>query len=196
MDLNDPEVLQAIPSLTSLFSDTDFVANVQRKLQDEIDEKIGKERLPSLTDRSDMSYTEAVINEVLRYSTLTQFAAFHSATEDVHFRGYFIPKDTMVITNLYSAHFDEDVWDEPYRFSPERFLDSNGKFQRNENLIPFSSGKRACIGESLSRIELFLFITSLFQVFTVSAEDKLPTLDPVVGLTLSPVPFKARFQIR
>jgi cytochrome P450 len=169
---------------------------VQEKMQDEIDYVVGKRRHPSLTDRSSMPYTEAVIHEVLRFSTIVPFGIFHATTEDVNFHGFFIPKDTMIIPNLYSAHFDEAVWGDPENFRPERFIDENGKFKKNENLLAFSTGKRVCLGEGLARDELFLFAVSIFQTFTVTAAGKLPDLEPHVGFTLSPKPFEVIFMKR
>jgi cytochrome P450 len=169
---------------------------VQEKLQDEIDCVVGKRRHPSLTDRSSMPYTEAVIHEVLRFSSIIPFGIFHATTEDVNFHGFFIPKDTMIIPNYYSAHFDEAAWGDPENFRPERFIDEYGKFKKNENLLAFSTGKRVCLGEGLARDELFLFTVNLFQTFTATAAGKLPDLEPHVGFTLSPKPFKVNFTKR
>ncbi|CAG7732710.1 unnamed protein product, partial [Allacma fusca] len=92
---------------------------VQEKLQDEIDRVVGRERLPNLSNRSSMPYTEAVINESMRFSTIIPFSIFHKVSEDIEFHGYSIPKDTMIAPNFYTAHFDEDVWGDPHNFRPE-----------------------------------------------------------------------------
>ena len=45
----------------------------------------------------------------------------------------------------------EDTWKDPQRFDPERFLDGEGRFKKDERVIPFSTGKRQCPGEGVAR---------------------------------------------
>lgn len=56
------------------------------------------------------------------------------------FRGYTIPKGTVILPNLWSVHRDPALWDDPDRFNPERFLDDNGKLLKKECFIPFGIG--------------------------------------------------------
>ncbi|CAG7724125.1 unnamed protein product [Allacma fusca] len=156
----------------------------------------GHERLPTLSDRPFMKYTEAVLNEVMRFSSMFPLSLFHSATEDVEFHGYHIPKDTIIMPNLYCAHFGERVWGDPQNFRPERFLDVNGNIKKFDSFIPFSTGKRVCLGESLARDELFLFSTHLFQKFNVMPNNTLPNLEPSVGVVLIPRPFEVLLKLR
>ena len=94
-----------------------------------------------------MPYTECVILEVLRYSAIVPLGGFHSTTEDVMLEGYLIPKDTFVVPNSYAALHDP-VWGDPDNFRPERFILSDGSVNRHhEAHIPFSTGKRICLGE-------------------------------------------------
>ncbi|KFP78376.1 Cytochrome P450 2J1, partial [Apaloderma vittatum] len=71
---------------------------------------------------------------------------------------------TILLTNLTSVMFDKDEWETPDTFNPEHFL-KDGRFWKRESFIPFSIGKRACLGELLARSELFLFFTALLQKF-------------------------------
>src|SRR5437868_4098343 len=112
-----------------------------------------------------MPYTEAVIAETLRYSSLTPMGVFHTTMEDVEFHGYSIPKGTIVMPNQFYVHHDPKVWGDPMNFRPERFLTSEGTFKKHEALIPFSIGRRQCLGEALARDSLFLFATNLFQKY-------------------------------
>lgn len=88
-----------------------------------------------------MPYVEAVLHEVLRFCNIVPLGIFRATSQDANVNGYTIPKGTMVITNLYSVHFDEKYWNDPGVFSPQRFLDSQGNFVRREAFLPFSLGK-------------------------------------------------------
>jgi len=143
-----------------------------------------------------MPYTEAVMYEVLRFSSILGVGLLHKALEDTEFHGYTIPKDSYILANLHLSHHSPEYWDEPEVFRPERFLvtgeDGQIKVQRNENLMPFSVGKRACLGESLARDEFFLFLTTIYQRFDVNLDpnSEKPDLEPPNSLLSRPKPFK------
>ena len=167
---------------------------VQEKLHLELDRVIGRHRLPDLEDKKSLPFLEATITEILRISSVGPFALPHKAIVDTTLQGYHIPKDTTVIVNLWSLHHDPDIWDDPNDFKPQRFLDDDGNFvpPRADLFLPFSGGRRVCIGESLARIELFLVLARLLHSFKFENPPAcdLPTLKPIVALTLMPRPFK------
>uniref|UniRef100_H3ANT2 Vitamin D 25-hydroxylase n=2 Tax=Latimeria chalumnae TaxID=7897 RepID=H3ANT2_LATCH len=164
--------------------------NIQEKVQKEVDFVVGQNRMPMLEDRGRMPYTEAVLHEVLRFCNIAPLGIFHATFKDTIVRGYSIPQGTTVITNLYSVHFDEKYWMSPEQFSPERFLDSNGNFIKKEAFVPFSLGKRHCLGEQLARMELFLFFTALLKKFYWHLpQGSIPNLKPKLGMTLQPYPY-------
>ena len=140
-----------------------------------------------------MLYLEATIHEVLRFSSLAPLGAPHKALEEVQFHGYTIPKGSMVLANIYKATREVDVWGDPEVFRPERFLASDGKsLVRYDAWMPFAVGKRTCLGETLAKDELFLFIGNLFQTFKVSTlpGEAAPSLEPFPGGILVPRPHK------
>uniref|UniRef100_A0A8C5NVL9 Vitamin D 25-hydroxylase n=2 Tax=Jaculus jaculus TaxID=51337 RepID=A0A8C5NVL9_JACJA len=164
--------------------------NIQGQVQKEIDFTLGSGKKPSWDDKCRMPYTEAVLHEVLRFCNIVPLGIFHATSEDALVCGYSIPKGTTVITNLYSVHFDEKYWRDPDIFYPERFLDSSGCFSKKEALIPFSLGRRHCLGEHLARMEMFLFFTTLLQRFHLHFPHGLiPNLKPRLGMTLQPQPY-------
>ncbi|KAJ8362802.1 hypothetical protein SKAU_G00116330 [Synaphobranchus kaupii] len=165
--------------------------HIQDQVQEELSQIIG-EREPRLEDRRNLPYTDAVIHEIQRWAHVVPISNFYSTSCDVTFQGHFIKKGTMVIPLLMSVLQDEEEWETPHSFNPGHFLDEKGCFIRRDAFMPFSAGRRACVGESLTRTELFLFFTFLLQRFRFSpppgvSEDELD-LTPYLGLTLTPSP--------
>ncbi|XP_055485003.1 cytochrome P450 2J6 isoform X1 [Psammomys obesus] len=163
---------------------------VQEKVQAEIDRVIGQKRPVSLDDRESMPYTNAVIHEVLRMGNIIPLNVPREVTVDTSLDGFHLPKGTMVLTNLTALHRDPKEWATPDTFNPEHFLE-NGQFKKRDAFLPFSMGKRACLGEQLARSELFIFFTTLMQKFTFKppVNEKL-SLKFRSGLSLSPANYR------
>uniref|UniRef100_A0A3B5LWW8 Uncharacterized protein n=1 Tax=Xiphophorus couchianus TaxID=32473 RepID=A0A3B5LWW8_9TELE len=143
-------------------------------------------------DRKHLPYTDAVIHEIQRLCNISPMAVPHKTSRDVTFHGYFIKKGTTVIPLLTSVLYDESEWESPHTFNPSHFLDKEGRFIKRDAFLPFSAGRRVCLGESLARMEIFLFFTSLLQHFRFIpppgvSEDDLD-LTPAVGFTIPPSP--------
>ncbi|KAG8539120.1 hypothetical protein GDO81_021413, partial [Engystomops pustulosus] len=163
---------------------------VQKKVQNEIEKVIGTAE-PQVEHRKEMPYTDAVIHEIQRFGDIVPGNVPRVTSQDVTFKGYFIPKGTLVIPLLHSILKDKAYFEKPHEFHPEHFLDSSGKFKKNEAFIPFSIGKRSCAGETLAKMELFLFFTSLLQNFTFQAPPGAQLdLTPGPGSTNAPKPYE------
>ncbi|XP_073709127.1 cytochrome P450 2J4-like [Garra rufa] len=164
---------------------------IQAKVQEEIDRVVGGSRQPSLSDRDNMPYTNAVIHEMQRIGNVVPMNVARATVEDTQIGKYSIPKGTIVTGNLTSVLFDKSEWETPHSFNPGHFLDAEGKFRRRDAFLPFSLGKRVCLGEQLARMELFLFFISLLQRFTFSPTAGVePSLDFKLGATHCPQPYE------
>ncbi|XP_032746786.1 cytochrome P450 2D26-like [Rattus rattus] len=166
--------------------------DVQRRVHQEIDEVIGQVRRPEMADQARMPFTNAVIHEVQRFADIVPTNIPHMTSRDIKFQGFLIPKGTTLIPNLSSVLKDETVWEKPLRFHPEHFLDAQGNFVKHEAFVPFSAGRRACLGEPLARMELFLFFTCLLQrfSFSVPAGQPRPSDHGVYALPVTPQPYQ------
>jgi len=165
---------------------------VQRKLQEEITSITGDSRRISVTDRPNMPYALALLDEILRFSSIVPDGVEHRAMSDIEFHGYHIPKDIIVQPNLWFIHHNPKIWGDPHNFRPERFLSADeSKYLKNENLMAFQPGRRQCVGETLARDTLFLFITNVFQRFSMKFDPshKEPTLDSEPGFVRAPYPY-------
>uniref|UniRef100_A0A671WVS3 Cytochrome P450, family 2, subfamily Y, polypeptide 3 n=1 Tax=Sparus aurata TaxID=8175 RepID=A0A671WVS3_SPAAU len=150
---------------------------IQETMQQEIETVIGQERSPCMEDRKSLPFTDAVVHEVQRLMDIAPMNVPRYSLKDISFRGYTIPKNTVIIPLLHSVLKEEKLWATPWSFNPQHFLDQNGNFKKNPAFLPFSAGKRACVGESLARMEIFLFMVSLLQRFTFSCPEGPDSVD-------------------
>ncbi|KAL7871968.1 hypothetical protein SRHO_G00069510, partial [Serrasalmus rhombeus] len=164
---------------------------IQKKVQEEIDRVIGQSRQPSMADKPNMPYTDAVIHEIQRAGNTVPLGFPKRASRDAKLGGYFIPKGTAVTTNLSSVLNDKTEWETPNTFNPGHFLDDQGQFRKRDAFLPFSAGRRVCIGEPLAHIELFLVFSSLLQRFTFAPGpgEKL-SLEGLMGFMYVPSPYR------
>ncbi|NXS83796.1 CP1A5 protein, partial [Erpornis zantholeuca] len=162
--------------------------DIQRKIQEELDQTIGRERRPRLSDRGMLPYMEAFILEMFRHSSFVPFTIPHSTTKDTVLNGYYIPKDCCVFISQWQVNHDEKLWKDPETFKPERFLSADGtkvNKEEGEKVLMFGLGKRKCIGETIARWQVFLFLATLVQQLEFSVcEGAQVDMTPLYGLAL------------
>ncbi|NWV12305.1 CP2K6 protein, partial [Ptilonorhynchus violaceus] len=166
---------------------------IQKKVQEEIEQVIGSNP-PRIEHRAQMPYTDAVIHEIQRFANILPLDLPHETAADVTLKGYFIPKGTYIVPLLTTVLKDESRWEKPDMFYPEHFLDANGKFVKKDAFMPFSAGRRICAGETLAKMELFLFFTSLLQRFNFQPPPGVSNSDldlsPAISFNVIPKPYE------
>lgn len=156
-------------------------------VQDELDFHIGKQRWAKESDIKNLTYLQAVVKETLRLYPPAPLAGPHESTEDCYVDGYYIPKRTRLIVNLWKLHRDPRVWSKPHEFEPERFLKAHvGIDYRGQNFeyIPFSFGRRMCPGITFASQVVHLTLARLLQGFDISTPLGMP-VDMGEGLGLN-----------
>ncbi|XP_070495476.1 methyl farnesoate epoxidase-like [Chironomus tepperi] len=165
---------------------------VMRRVQVEIMSIVGANKLPKLSDRPKLKYTDAVISEVQRCANIAPLGIAHRAVKNAHLNGFLIPKDATILCNLYSLNMDDKNWKKPTEFMPERFLNDDGDLIYPDYFIPFAMGKRRCLGENVAKSSLFLFFASIVHSFDIKCVGELPDLMGIDGISLAPKPFKVK----
>ncbi|KAJ1309399.1 hypothetical protein OPQ81_006176 [Rhizoctonia solani] len=130
---------------------------VQAEAQKEVDNVLQGSRLPDMEDRHSMPYVQAIVKEVLRWRSVTPIGVPHACIEDDVYRGYRIPKGAaMAMSN------DEDVYPNPERFDPSRFLDPS-----TPEAPAFGFGRRSCPGIHFAQAALFMVASGLVAFFDI-----------------------------
>ncbi|EKM60777.1 uncharacterized protein PHACADRAFT_133539 [Phanerochaete carnosa HHB-10118-sp] len=172
---------------------------VQKKAQQEIDSVIGGDRLPLIHDRDQLPYVQALISEVFRWNPIVPLGIPHRSTEDDTYRGYFIPKGSIVVVNMWHLFQDPEIYPEPEAFKPERFLGANP--QQDIRLFNFGLGRRICPGLNLAEASIFAscaMILAVFDIQKVVEDGKVATPDFAfgTGAVSHPLPFKCAIKPR
>ncbi|KAJ9559784.1 hypothetical protein OSB04_004944 [Centaurea solstitialis] len=158
--------------------------HVLRKAQNEIDKKVGNDRLVEESDIADLPYLRGIINETLRLYPPGPLLVPHESSDDCVVAGYNIPSGTMLLVNQWAIHHDPNLWDEPERFNPERFDGLEGT-RDGFKLMPFGSGRRSCPGEGLAVRVLGSTLGLLIQCFDWERpSEKMIDMTEAPGLTL------------
>ena len=113
--------------------------------------------------------------EIQRCANIVPHGAAHYTRKDVILKGVNIPKDTF-IQPLNVEILKGDYWVSGKSFMPERFLTEEGIAKKDDHLVPFSIGKRQCLGETLAKSELFIFFCGILQYFNI--EEEVPGILP------------------
>jgi len=173
---------------------------IQAKAHAELDSVVGRDRLPTLEDRKDLPYVNAIIKEVERTRNPFWLGTPHQSMKDFTYNGQFIPKDTVLIMNSYTMHHNAERYPDPFTFNPERYVDDPLTCVESINVADpmardhwsFGAGRRVCPGTRYAEHEVYLAVARMLWAFKLEEiPDEPIDLNEYDGLSgRSPVPFR------
>ncbi|KAK5640613.1 hypothetical protein RI129_011424 [Pyrocoelia pectoralis] len=152
---------------------------IQDRVQKDLDDEFPHDHSIHYSDRHKVPFVEAVINEVTRYCHVFPLGGPRRAIRKTEIEGYTIPKDTTVLFNLHTISMSKEIWGDPEKFRPERFM----------------NGRRRCVGEMLAKKMLFLYFSEIIRKYRILPMADQPLLShlPQGGIVAVPQYYKARF---
>ncbi|XP_009763141.1 geraniol 8-hydroxylase-like [Nicotiana tabacum] len=163
--------------------------DIMEKAKAELAEVIGKGKIVEEADVARLPYLQYIVKETLRMYPTVPFM-IRKVDQDVEACGYFVPRASQVLVNLWSIGRDPTIWEEPLVFKPERFWGSKVDVRGQDfEFIPFGAGRRICPGLPLANRTVPVMLGSLLNSFDWKAEGDIAPADLDVeerfGITLA-----------
>jgi cytochrome P450 len=182
--------------------------DITMRIQEELDNVVGRDRLPTFDDEPFLPYLVAFIKEVTRWRPVVPLAIPHATSKHDVYAGYDIPAGTTVYGNIDALVNDPSLFEDPETFDPSRFLESHsrpvggnwsGKVE-GEFMMPFGFGRRVCPGVHIALQSTFISIARILWAFDVRPAADGSPVDPTktvnLGLTRIPAPFHISVDVR
>ncbi|KAM1228187.1 hypothetical protein ACFX2J_007311 [Malus domestica] len=180
------------PSTVILWAFSELLRHpqVMKKLQKELENVVGLNRMVEESDLEKLEYLDMVVKETLRLHPAVPLLLPHLSIEDCTVDGYHIPKNSRLIINAWAIGRDPSAWEDAEKFVPERFEGSNIDVKgKHFQLIPFGSGRRRCAGMQLGLTVIQFVLAQIVHCFDWELPDNmLPNeldMTEVFGLVVS-----------
>ncbi|KAJ3820431.1 cytochrome P450 [Lentinula raphanica] len=169
-----------VTTLKSFFLAMIQYPECQKKAHQELDCIIGRNRLPDFADRDTLPYIEAILHETMRRARIltqkwqptTPAGLPHLVSEEDVYNGYRIPKNSIVITNMWAMMRDERNFKDPFTFNPDRYIrPADGQLDLDllkRATAGFGFGRRICPGKHMALSAMWIAIASILSVFEIS----------------------------
>ncbi|KAL4999787.1 cytochrome P450 [Aspergillus recurvatus] len=152
--------------------------------QEEVDRVCGTERSPTMDDLDHLPYIEACMHEVLRWRPVAAGGIPHMLTQTDTYRDYVFPAGTIFFANAWAIHNDEDEYDNPAAFKPERYLGGNkygtkanialGPGETRKSSYSFGVGRRICSGQKMAEASIKINIAKIVWGFNLGQVPRNP----------------------
>ncbi|KZT12902.1 cytochrome P450 [Laetiporus sulphureus 93-53] len=182
--------------LSSFFLAMMCYPEVQKKAQMEIDTVVGTDRLPTLADRDNLPYVNALCLEVMRWNPTAPIGFPHVLSEDDYYGEFFFSKGTAFIANIWQFLHDTRTYSSPSEFMPERYLPAQDKVpEQDPRAFVFGFGRRSCPGLQFADASIFVSCAmslAVFEIFKPVVDGVVvePTIECTSGVISHPVPFE------
>ncbi|THU87628.1 cytochrome P450 [Dendrothele bispora CBS 962.96] len=153
-------------AICTFFLAMSLYPDVQLKAQQELDTVLGRGQTPTFDDRSSLPYVEAIYREVMRWHPALPVGLPHGCTEDIYYKGYIIPKGTVISANIWAMTHDESKFDKPDEFIPERHLDQKSDIN---SILAYGFGRRICAGRYMADDTTWFAIASILATKSISS---------------------------
>ncbi|KAJ8507004.1 hypothetical protein ONZ45_g10573 [Pleurotus djamor] len=180
--------------------------HIAAKAVQELDQVVGRDTWPTASDESKLPYCRAILKEVLRVHAPFWMGTPHCSDEDFVYNGYFIPKNTVMVLNVYALHHDEGRYPDSWTFNPDRYIGDNmssSESAKQSDVMTrdhwaFGAGRRLCPGMVIAERELFLALSRLLWAFDFSSVPGEPiSLEEYEGLSgRTPMPYRLNLNPR
>ncbi|EGG22381.1 cytochrome P450 family protein [Cavenderia fasciculata] len=153
--------------------------DIQERAYQELINVVGKGNLPQLHHRNATPYLNAIIKETMRIRTPAPLALPRCAVNDIEIGGYVIPKNTQVLMAVYGMAMDENHFEKPEVFNPDRWVSKqpSPNSLTDYAYIPFGVGPRMCVGMGVAKDELYYIVSQMLINFKWSSPDGRPLDD-------------------
>jgi len=157
--------------------------DVQDRLIREVDQQLGGQS-PAYADLSRLFYPKQIFDEILRLYPPAWIFTWQAVQED-WMGEHRIPAGAIVFFSPWVMHRLPAYWDDPERFSPDRFAGEKTAALPRFTYLPFGAGARRCMGTQFAALEAVLTIIKVAQRFQLSPQTDQP-VKPKAFLTLRP----------
>jgi cytochrome P450 len=141
--------------------------NVIKKVQDELDDVVGQERVVDENDIPQLKYLQAVVKETFRLHAPGPLLIPHENQEACEIGGYHIPAKSQIFVNVWAVHRHPSAYENPFDFNPERFVENLIDVKGVDfQLLPFGSGRRMCPGLNYALLMVQIEMAKLLHSFT------------------------------
>jgi cytochrome P450 len=169
-------------NLSWMFQYLSLHPDIRARMYDEVDRLLGGS-VPTFADAERLVFTRAVVQETLRICPVVWMAPRLAVNDDV-IGGVRIPAGTSLALLIWLTHRTPEHWSNPEGFEPERFLPENSTGRHRCAFVPFTAGRRVCIGNTFALIEGTLLAAMIAQRYTLDLA--VEPVEPEPTLTLRP----------
>ncbi|EFN69257.1 Cytochrome P450 4C1 [Camponotus floridanus] len=158
----------------------------QEKIREELKEVFkDSQRPPSVKELSQLKYLERVIKESRRlYPSIP--IILRKISEDIKMDNYIVPKGTSVAVRILLVHRNPEIWSNPLKFDPDRFLPENLEQVHPYAYIPFSAGPRNCIGQKFAILEEKIILVAILRKWRVKSIETHEEMTVDMSVVLKP----------